>query len=339
VTAPALSVLLPYRNAAATLPECLDSVLAQTWPDFELLCIDDGSDDAGPALVAALARADPRVRRLRTPCPGLVAALNLGLRETRAPLVARMDADDVMHPRRLELQHAVLTADPTLTVLGSRVQAFSADGLTDGFRAYVDWQNACLEETAIAADIYLESPLAHPSVMFRTEHIRAAGDYRDGPFPEDYELWLRLHRLGLRMGKLPQALLQWRDHPGRLSRVDPRCDREAFDALRAVYLAADPRLRAARERLVIWGAGRRTRRRAAHLLARGCRPVAWIDIDPRKVGNRIAGVPVVPPDWLCGRRPRPFVLCYVATHGARPRVEADLARLGYRKGVDYLHVG
>jgi hypothetical protein len=244
-----------------------------------------------------------------------------------------------MHPRRLELQHAAMTADPALSVLGSRVLAFASTGLSDGFRAYVDWQNACVAEAEIAADIYLESPLAHPSVMYRAGHIRAAGGYRDGRFPEDYELWLRLHRQGMRIGKLPQPLLRWRDHPGRLSRVNPRYEREAFDLLRADYLAADPRLRAARERLVIWGAGRRTRRRAAHLLARGYRPLAWIDIDPRKLGNRIAGVPVVPPDWLRGRCPRPFVLCYVASHGARSCIETELARLRYRKGQDYLHVG
>jgi hypothetical protein len=339
VAAPAISVLLPFRDAAATLPACLDSIRGQTWTDFEVLCIDDGSQDDSAALAAARARTDPRIRLLRTPAPGLVAALNAGLRQARAPLVARMDADDLMHPRRLELQQAAMTADTGLTVLGSRVQAFPEHAITDGFRAYVDWQNACIAEAAIAADIYLEAPLAHPSVMVRPERIIAAGGYRDGPFPEDYELWLRLHRLGHRIGKLPQPLLQWRDQPGRLSRVDPRYAREAFDRLRAAYLAADARLATGRERLVIWGAGRRTRQRAAHLLQQGYRPVAWIDIDPRKLGNRLDGVPVVPPDWLRDRSPRPFVLCYVASHGARPCVDAELARLDFRKGLDYLHVG
>jgi len=166
----------------------------------------------------------------------------------------------------------------------------------------------------------------------------AAGGYRDGDFPEDYELWLRLHAAGEVLAKLPQTLLHWRDGPGRLSRTDLRYARIAFDRLRAGYLARDPRLLAARSRLVIWGAGRRTRRRGAHLLGHGFRPRAWIDIDPRKIGNRLAGVPVVDPSWL-RRRPRPFVLSYVASHGARPCIEAELSRLGYRKGEDYLHVG
>ena len=337
--APAISVILPFRDAVTTLGACLSSIRRQTRRDFECLCIDDGSGDEGPALVSEQARLDPRIRLLRSPETGLVAALNFGLRQARAPLAARMDADDLMHPQRLARQYAAMTADSGISVLGCRVRAFPEQHLTDGFRAYVNWQNACVTEAAIAAEFYLESPLAHPSVMLRRETIIAAGGYRDGNFPEDYELWLRLHQAGHRIAKVAQTLLYWRDHPQRLSRQDPRCARAAFDRLRAAHLAADPRILAARERLVLWGAGRRTRQRAAWLLSQGYQPQAWIDIDSRKVGNRIAGVPVVGPEWLRGRRPRPMVLCYVASHGARPRIDAELARLGYSRGVDYLHVG
>ena len=123
----------------------------------------------------------------------------------------------------------------------------------------------------------------------------------------------------------------------RTSRTDPRYSRRAFDAIRARYLAADRRLR--RERpLAIWGAGRRTRRRADHLLRHGFEPEAWIDVDPGKIGRRIHGVSVVAPDWL-DREPKPFVLSYVANHGARERISACLHRMGYRRGEDYLVVG
>ncbi len=336
---PRISIVLPFRDAASTLGSCLDSIRRQSFTAFECLCLDDGSDDDGAAIVTAQAQLDPRIRLLHAPQRGIVAALNFGLRQARAPLVARMDADDLMRPKRLALQHAALTAEPDLTVLGSRVRAFPEASLTDGFRAYIEWLNACITEPAIAADIYLEAPLAHPSVMLRRDRVMAAGGYRDGPLPEDYDLWLRLHRQGHRLAKLPQTLLDWRDHPTRLSRRDPRYARLAFDRLRADYLAADPRLLEAKGRLVLWGAGRRTRQRAAHLIGQGYRPQAWIDIDPRKLGNRIDGVPVVPPEWLRDQRPRPLVLCYVASHGARPCIDAEFARLGYRRGVDYLHIG
>ena len=93
------------------------------------------------------------------------------------------------------------------------------------------------------------------------------------------------------------------------------------------------------EEAAYWGAGRKTRQRCAHLLATGHDPVAWIDIDPRKIGNRLAGVPVVPPEWLDNQQPRPFVLVYVANHGAREDISDYLESIRYRVGTDYLCVG
>lgn len=341
MTAPRVSIVMPMRDADAYLGECLSSIAAQTLADFELLAVDDGSRDAGPARAAAWAGRDRRIRLLRRPPDGLVAALNHGLREARAPLVARMDADDRMHPRRLELQHQAMARDPALVLVGSRVRAFARHELRRGTHEYMRWQNACLSERQIREQIYVESPFTHPSVMLRRDRVLALGGYREGPFPEDYELWLRLAAAGCRMRKLDLELLEWRQHPHSSSRRDPRCSRAAFDTLRARYLAADPRLAPARE-LVVWGAGRRTRARCRWLLARG-RPIsAWVDIDPRKIGNRVQGVPVHPPCWLAAQRarvPAPFVLGYVASHGAREQIARALVEMGYAPGRDFLMVG
>ena len=335
---PAVSVLLPYRNALATLDSCLNSVRSQSLTSFEVIAVDDHSSDGSHQRLAEVARQDQRFRLFRTTRPGLVSALNHGLSQASAGLIARMDADDLMHPRRLELQRRYMDRHPEVAVLGSRVRAFAEEELSEGFRAYISWINGCVSPEAIAGDIYLESPLAHPSVMFRKDLILRLGGYIDGIFPEDYELWLRVHRQGALLAKLPQTLLDWRDSVGRTSRSDPRCARDAFNRLRARYLAQDPRIVRNRDKLAIWGAGRSTRKRAQHLLGYGYTPLAWIDIDPRKIGNRINGVPVVGAQWL-RRSERPFVLSYVAVHGARECIEAELHRIGYRKGRDYLHVG
>jgi hypothetical protein len=320
------------------LDECLDSIAAQTLAEHEVLAVDDHSRDGSGSLLRARARRDRRLRVLPNPGRGLVFALNHGLARARAGLVARMDADDRMHPERLALQRRYLRAHPGVDVLGSRVRGFPPHRLNGGLRQYLAWLNACQSPQVIADDIYLESPLAHPSVMFRVGVVRAAGGYRDGPFPEDYDLWLRLFQAGRVLAKLPQALLEWRDTPGRTSRRDPRCSRDAFDRLRARYLARDPRLCAAADRLAIWGAGRVTRRRAAHLLAEGYRPRVWIDIDPRKIGRHIEGIPVVGPEWL-SRGERGLVLVYVAVHGARRQIADRLGELGYERGRDWLNVG
>jgi glycosyltransferase involved in cell wall biosynthesis len=306
--------------------------------DFEVIAVDDHSTDDTLHGLQAIARRDRRFRILRSSRPGLVSALNLGLERARSDYVARMDADDRMHPRRLALQYGYLERHSHVCALGSRVKIFPEETITEGLRAYIRWLNGCISEDAIARDIYLESPLAHPSVMFRRRAIIEAGGYAEGPFPEDYELWLRLSANGMVLAKLPQTLIEWRDSACRTSRLDPRYSRDAFDRLRARYLKNDPRLLRNRERLAIWGAGRNTRKRVRHLLEAGYRPIAWVDIDPRKIGNAIDGVPVVDPEWLA-RAGRPFVLSYVAVHGARECIEAELDRLGYRKGTDYLQVG
>jgi glycosyltransferase involved in cell wall biosynthesis len=332
-----ISIVLPFRDAGATLPACLASIVRQRGVAFELVAVDDGSADDSAAVVARLARDDRRVRLLSPGRVGLVAALNLGAAEARGPLLARMDADDLMHPDRLRLQRDHLAANPDLALVGSRVALFPRRLVRAGYAEYERWQNRVLTPAEVSNNIYVESPFAHPSVMLRRAALTAVGGYRDGPFPEDYELWLRMHAAGLPMAKLPRVLLAWREGAGRASRVDPRYARAGFDALRAEYLARDPRLTQGRE-LVYWGAGRSTRLRARLLIERGFPPAAWIDIDPRKIGQRVWGAPVHPRAWLA-RRPKPFVLVYVANHGAHDLIGGWLAELGYAPGADYLFVG
>lgn len=340
-----LSILLPLYNCEATLDECLDSIAAQTFEEYELLAVDDGSSDGTAEIVRRRARADRRIRLLQPGRGGLVAALNLGLSEARAPLVARMDGDDRMHPERLEAQLHHLEAHPEVDLVGSRVELFSSAPIRDGYREYIRWQNDCLTPEQFALECYVESPLVHPSVTFRRDVVRELGGYLEGDFPEDYELWLRMLQAGKQLAKLPRVLLEWREAPERLSRTDPCYSREAFDRLRAHYLARDPRMHALHEQgrpVVYWGAGRKTRRRSQRLIDQGFPPTAWIDIDPRKVGNRLRGIPVVTPRWLerfSERGDRPFVLSYVANHGARELIADQLQAMGYRPGEDFLAVG
>ncbi len=336
-TAPRVSVLLPFYNARATLAETLDSIACQTLTDYELVAVDDGSDDGSAALVAERAASDARIRLLRPGRQGVVGAMNSALAAARAPLVARMDADDLMEPQRLDLQHRYLADHPEIAVVGCQVRLFPEEQIQAGFAEYIRWQNRCLSRADIAEEIYVELPIANPSLMLRRDIVLGLGGYRDGPYPEDYEMLLRLHHAGHAMAKLPQVLLHWRESAGRLTRTDGRYSREAFDRLRTDYLARDPRLHGGRP-LAICGAGRRTRQRAQLLIDKGFQPVAWIDIDPRKIGNAVHGVPVHPPQWL-DQAKRPFVLSYVTNHGARDIIAAQLEAMGYQRGRDYLMVG
>lgn len=317
-----ISIVLPFRNAAATLPECIASIAAQTHRDFELVAVDDGSVDESAALLMAAG-----ARVLQPGRVGLVAALNCGIASARGESIARMDADDVMHPERLAVQLDWIESG--FDLVASQVELFPANEIRDGYREYIRWQNGVLTPEQIAANIYVESPFAHPSVLMRKRFV-----YADGPFPEDYELWLRMHEAGARMVKVPRVLLRWRESETRTSRVDPRYSREAFDALRTRYLARDPRVRYAPE-LVIWGAGQLARRRARMLIREGVRPSAWVDVDPAKIGQRYEEAPVHAYEWL-QREPRPLVLIFVTNHHAREEVVRVLEGWGYVAGRNFL---
>lgn len=340
MTAPPLvSVLLPVRDARATLPACLRSLRRQTLAAHEVVAVDDGSrDGSGEWLLRAAAR-DPRLRVLRTPPRGLVAALNTALDEARAPLLARMDADDEAHPRRLELQRERLGADGGVDVLGTRVRHWT-DGAEDatgtaGMAAYVRWSNGLLDDEAIARDLLVESPLVHPSVMMRAALLRALGGYRSFDGPEDYDLWLRAWAHGAHFAKLARTLLRWRDRPARLTRTDPRYAPARFLSLKLEALERT-HLRAARP-LVVWGAGQVGKAWTRALLARGRSVIAIVEVDPRKIGQRIHGAPVVGCAAVPSLPPA-LHLAAVGQPGARARIRAEAARHGLHDGAQLVAV-
>lgn len=330
---PRVSVLLPAWNAAGSLAAALDSLLAQTLTDFEIVAVDDGSTDGTPDILREYAARDARIKPLRLAHGGIARALNEGLACARGEYVARMDADDLCVPERLERQAALLEARADLGLVSCLVR-YGGERIGAGYAAYVDWINSLVGHEDISLHRFAESPLAHPSVMFRRELVERLDGYREGPFPEDYDLWLRWLAAGVRMEKAPEALLTWSDPPGRLSRIHDNYSVEAFYRLKTGYLALWLREAGLRE-VVVWGAGRVTRRRAGLLLDHGVDIRAWVDIDPAKIGQVYDGRPVWPPEAL----PRPgecFVLSYVASRGARELIRARLESMGFVLGRDFL---
>ncbi|MBK9137297.1 MAG: glycosyltransferase [Verrucomicrobia bacterium] len=327
---------MPVRNAVATVGVAVQSIVEQAFTDWELVAVDDGSTDGTDQRLRQLGAGEPRIRVVYRPARGIVAALNEGMALARGRLIARMDADDESHPERLAQQVAALERDPGSGVVGTRV-AFGGDPLAQaGYALHVAWLNALVTRREISLNRFVESPFAHPSVMFRRELVERHGGYRDGPFPEDYELWLRWLEAGVEMAKVPATLLTWNDPPGRLSRTDPRYDAEAFHTCKAPYLARWlARHVSARRQILVWGAGRPTRRRAEWLVRHGVEIHGYVDVDPQKIGRQFAGRPVVGPDAV----PSPdavFILGYVAKRGARELIRDCLGRRGYEEGRDFL---
>lgn len=213
---PRITVLLPVHNGGAYLDAAVRSILGQTFPDFELLAIDDGSTDGSGEVLRGYR--DPRLRLVENSRNlGIVETLNRGLSLARGEYIARMDSDDISLPERFERQSRFLDAHPEVGVVGT------SGGLIDGREESLGSFRYPLSHEAICFSLHFFNPLAHPSVMMRREVVLSSGGYRsvglsrgETSFPEDYDLWWRLSDL-TRLANLPNRLLLLRKHVGTVT--------------------------------------------------------------------------------------------------------------------------
>jgi glycosyltransferase involved in cell wall biosynthesis len=229
-TEPLVTVLMAVHDGADYVGEAVDSILAQTFTDFEFLIVDDGSTDGTPALLARVR--DPRVRVVRNDVNlGLTRSLNHGLSLARGALVARQDADDRSHPRRLAAQLAFLDREPDVVVLGTQGRYIDARGRV---RSVAPWPKST-SSLAIRWQLFFDSPFIHTSVMFRKAVIWTELGGYDESFvtSQDFELWSRLDARGCTMRNLPAALVDFRVH--RRS-VTTRYTLDRIARLRSVFL-------------------------------------------------------------------------------------------------------
>ena len=323
------SVLLPARDAAATLPEALAGVLAQEGVELEVVCVDDGSTDGTRGILEDARRRDDRVRVVQGEGGGLTAALNLGLAHCRGALIARMDADDLVRPDRLRLQADLLLREPALGAAGSLVRCIPRP-LSAGLARLEDWLDSLVTARQCRDGRFIEAPLVHPSATFRREALDRVGGWQDHGWAEDWDLLLRLVEAGFELAKVPEVLLWWRDSPGRLTRTGAAYRESQMVRLRAHYLARGP-LRSRPFDLL--GAGPTGKRLARALEPHGLRPGCFYDIDRRKQVAR--GARVLHASELLAPGAA-LLLCAVGASGARAEIRAMVEAKGYVEGRDYL---
>ncbi|MBI3071606.1 MAG: glycosyltransferase [Deltaproteobacteria bacterium] len=328
-----VDVIMPFRDAAATIEEALDSVLSQRGVQTRVIAIDDGSRDAGPSIVLRMASRHSGVTSIKTPGFGVARAIALGFAQSRTALVARMDADDVSLPDRFSQQLDLLARDPRVAVAATQVEIFPS-GLGAGLERYVAWQNSLLSPADHAREIFIESPLCHPTVLMRRTAICAVGGYRETAGPEDYDLWLRIDAAGGAIAKVGAPLFKWRRHLGQATFSAPHYVAARFTETKAPSLAARVSAAARGRRVVVWGAGPTGRRLARALTPHRICIALFVDIDPRKIGRVARGVPIVSRDRL--DRMRDFVVVAVGSLGARALIRSDLGARQFVETIDFL---
>lgn len=319
-----VSVVLPFYNAPH-LKEAIESILQQTYSNFELILIDNGSTDNSSKIANEYIK-HPKVQIVQEPRRGVVYAANTGIELCKGDFIARMDADDISKPDRLENQVNHLLGDKSVDIVSGLVEYSGLDA-NEGFIHYVNWLNTLVSAEDIYLNQFVEYPLANPTLMFRRK-VFNNGMYEEGDFPEDYEFFLRLQSAKIKMVKVNSVVLSWRDSETRLTRTDPRYSQDSFFRVKAKYLAKWLAMKNPHHpKVYLWGAGRLSRRRSEYLLAEGIELVKYIDLKETDQVLHYQSLPTTSDA---------FIISYVANRNASSQIRTFLNQKGFREGINFI---
>lgn len=321
-------MVLPAFNASRTISRAIQSILGQSFRDIELIVVDDGSTDDTARVIKQIG--DRRLQLIESPHQGVTAAANAATRVATAPYIARMDADDLAYPRRLEKQlHHLIEGQ--LDVVGCQVRIVDErDQSAATMHRYQHWINEeTIEPEPIRALRFVEFPLVNPTILAKRNYFEL--EFRHGEFPEDYDLMLRAAEQGLRFGKVAEVLLDWIDGPDRLTRSDSRYSSDAFARCRRMHLLDGP-LRQVKS-VDLWGVGQAGKPWLRWLRDRGITVRHGYDVSHRKVNATIHGVLIRHPSQLVPSDGTPLIIAVGAEH-ARQQILPRIRSRGYVSGRD-----
>ncbi len=330
---PKISVILPFYNARDTLGRSISSIANQAYTDWECILADNNSTDGSREIAKLWRRKDNRFRLITETRQGVTYASNAAAEVASGKYVARMDADDVALPERLELQHRFLRDNPDYDVVSGKVIYKTTLKATAGFKRYVSWVNAVDTYEKIIYQRFIESPIVNPTALWRREVGKKLGLYRHGDFPEDYEMWLRWLGQGVKIGKVPEAILEWHDSDSRLTRTHPIYKEEAFYRIKSQYLAWHlEEVNPCHPKVAVWGASRISRRWLRFIEAEGIEVDFFIDTKiNRKLDTPVVYYEDIPSANEC------FVLVYMKHTNIRRQIHDFLVNRGFEEGKHFLH--
>jgi glycosyltransferase involved in cell wall biosynthesis len=326
-----VSILMPVKNAAPFLESCLNSIIEQSYVNWELLAVNDGSTDESSSLLRSYGRIDKRIHVFENEGQGIIPALQLAYQKSTGQYVTRMDADDVMHIKKLEeLVGALLERGQGYVAIG-QVQYFSEGTLGEGYKRYEAWLNQLTSRGDNFSDIYKECVIPSPCWMIGRNDLDMCQAFSSDLYPEDYDLCFRFYEGGLTCIPSNSILHYWRDHSSRSSRTDPNYADNRFLELKARYFI---RIDLNKKRpCIIWGAGKKGKH-VAQIFNRNNIAFSWVCDNPKKIGHIIYDVSLAS-DRLIPWQTNPQIIVTVANIEEQKDIIKRIEAEGAKKGVDY----
>ena len=328
---PLISILTPFKNSSQFLKACIDSIINQTYPNWELLIVDDHSRDESYELVASFAQKDDRVKLFRNNGHGIIDALKLAFTNCSGQLITRMDSDDIMAPDKLEIMSEQLKTFGKRHIALGLVNYFCEGTLGEGYSNYEKWLNELTKTGANYTEIYKECVIPSPCWMVFHDDLMACGAFDRNIYPEDYDLAFRFYKQGLKCIPTGHILHHWRDYDTRTSRTDENYAANHFLKLKLDYfLELD---RDANRPLILWGAGFKGKF-CAKILKKNKISFIWICNNPKKIGKHIYNIELHAIATLSEFR-QPQVIVTVANQTSQKRITAILENHQLEKAQDY----
>lgn len=279
-----VSILIPVKNTSQFLRECLDSIVNQSFTKWELIAIDDHSEDRSLEILKSYSHNDERIKVLANEGNGIIPALRLAYKYASGQYITRMDSDDIMAPRKLELMERQLQLKGEGHLAIGLVEYFSENNLGEGYQKYATWLNDLTMTNSNFSDIYKECSIPSPCWMVHREDLDAAGAFANDAYPEDYDLAFRFKKAGLKIAGVHQVLHRWRDYETRTSRTNEHYADNRFSILKVMHFLDQDRDEFTN--LILWGAGKKGKQIAKLLIERNA-VFTWVTNNPKKIGKDI----------------------------------------------------
>ena len=281
---PLISIVMPAKNSGDFISECIDSIVSQTYNNWELLVVDDSSKDNTYAILREYEDKDKRIQVIKNKREGIIEALRLAYSMSKGDFITRMDSDDIMSSNKLEEMSGVLIQKGKGNVALGLVKYFCEGEIGEGFLKYESWLNGLTISGNNFSEIYKECVIPSPCWMLYRADFEKVGAFNSAIYPEDYDLAFRFKEQGYNCIPSDKTLHYWRDYETRTSRTHPHYADSSFIEIKTHYFLKNDYDKG--KSLVLWGAGNKGKKVAESLIKRAI-PFYWICDNPKKIGKYI----------------------------------------------------